>query len=152
MRKLLFSFIGVVAVNSQVFAAPQPLLTKTMISGFVRAEDSYQLRCSVYADHVTIERQRGFVDNISAGTTETRNITLTTDAIKALIEKAALEPTTEDSAPCDIPTDNMVAYTNTQKALTLQSSGGCAEPKVERQGPATTVLQRLINDLCVMQP
>ena len=141
IRKTVSAIVATLSCSSVVAA---PLITKTNSSGFT-IEPTTKV-CSVYDYWVkvketkytqgdTIEKTRYYYHR------KGRKIRRTLSNIKN--ENLISSP----NYLCDGPTTNITASTS-DESLVLFDSGACGSDRLERQGPKTELLTRIVNQYC----
>lgn len=115
-----------------------PLIEKTNVSGFAPKEHQFFEDCKVYQDGVFIKRSHSEKSHTNFIPHEFK------ENIPELIQQARLEEAVSFALRrCDAPETTIMA-----QDLELYQSGSCETSKVQRKGPATDMLIKLVDEFC----
>jgi hypothetical protein len=141
VRVLVLVCVGSLAGPAAAEPSVEPLLVKVSGSGYTPIDWVRREQCALYQDKVVITRSFGAGHEV----VEERPLVVRGD-IAALIEHAHDEDLAEtDNFLCDGPATFVGAGGD---RLTLYGTGGCGQPRQDRQGPASAILRDIIDAYC----
>ena len=150
MRKRIQALVAgsLLTFASTLVAEPDlPLLTKSNYTGYVPQEWVALETCRIYEDRVEIEHRYGAQVEWSFVTLETREIRISSSVKKAIQAALSAELTETPNGLCDGPSTSIYVPEETDNGVLFQT-GGCGQPKVEREGAAANHLIHLATRFC----
>lgn len=144
MKYYLSALITLSLFGGAAFAHQEgALVTKTNHPGHVLPAMGRVETCEVFQDRVVIRRQFGFDEAKGFRAVEVREVKITGEIEKA-IEAAAGEKLVEkENMLCDGPS----TFVNAGDTV-LFSTGGCGNPRKERNGASSSLLRALVDNYC----
>ena len=125
-------------------------MIKSSGGGFVSPEYINSETCSLFTDRVVISKNFGSARGGNAMSFErTLPAKLSGDMVK-ILQLASAEKTTETpNGLCDGPATHIAAQIpGSAEPIVLYSTGGCGNPKIQRQGANSRNLMTIINEFC----
>ena len=147
MRNAAFISLLVLLAPTPMAVATQPIFIKRDWSGYVLPEWVRHRTCEGSSEKVVITTTYGANEDLKYNTTEEIKVA-TSPSISNVLRRAATEPVTETpNMICDLPGSNIILFVGGDE-ITLLASGGCGDPKKERNGPASRMLLEMIIGYC----
>ena len=145
MKNLILANFLIAVFASNLLA--NPLIVKSNSPGYVHADYSRSEVCSLFIDRVEIKRSFGRTEGSSFTVTREIPISLDSDLINILTKANTENLQRDENYMCDGPSTSIYANFNEQQ-VTLFSSGGCGNPRLERIGSFSSMLIDLIDTYC----